>query len=91
MELLTKEQVTARVIAILADKAGMAIDKISMEASIGSDLGFDSLDAVELIMEVEKEWNLAISDEEAEQLTNVQSLVDMAWAKYQLVPEAQRK
>lgn len=91
MEPLTKEQLTDRIIAIMADKADTTPDKITMDAKIGSDLGFDSLDAVELIMEVEKEWNLAIPDEEAEKITNVQSMVDLAWVKYQEVPESLRK
>lgn len=87
----TKEQISDRILDIIADKNEMPREKIAMNALLTTDLGFDSLDAVELIMEVEKEWNLALPDEETEKLTTVQSLVDFAWKQYQQVPEGQKK
>ena len=55
--------------SIIIDKLGVEESKITMEADFISDLGADSLDQVELIMQLEEEFNIEISDEEAESLT----------------------
>ena len=56
---------------IIIDKLGAEDDKITESASFMDDLGADSLDTVELIMELEEEFGLEIPDEEAEKLTTV--------------------
>ena len=56
---------------IIVDKLGVDESEISHEASFTNDLGADSLDTVELIMEFEKEFDLAIPDEEAEKIQTV--------------------
>ena len=56
---------------IIIDKLGAEEDKITEKASFMDDLGADSLDTVELIMELEEEFGLEIPDEEAEKLTTV--------------------
>ncbi|MCF7805655.1 MAG: acyl carrier protein [Candidatus Marinimicrobia bacterium] len=61
---------------IIQDKLGVEESKITKEASFIDDLGADSLDTVELIMQMEEEFNLEIPDEEAEKLTTVGSVVD---------------
>ncbi len=61
---------------VIIDKLGVEEDKIDNEASFVDDLGADSLDTVELIMELEEEFSLEIPDEDAENLTNVGSVVD---------------
>lgn len=61
---------------VIVDKLGVEEDKITMEASFIDDLGADSLDTVELIMELEEEFGLEIPDEDAEKLTTVQAVVD---------------
>jgi acyl carrier protein len=61
---------------VIIDKLGVEEDKIVNEASFVDDLGADSLDTVELIMELEEEFSLEIPDEDAENLTNVGSVVD---------------
>ena len=58
------------------DKLGVDEDKINIEASFVDDLGADSLDTVELIMQLEEEFGMEIPDEEAEKLTTVGSAVD---------------
>ena len=58
------------------DKLGVDEDKINVEASFVDDLGADSLDTVELIMQLEEEFGMEIPDEEAEKLTTVGSAVD---------------
>ena len=57
--------VKSKVISIIVDKLGVDEGEVTNEASFTNDLGADSLDTVELIMEFEKEFNIAIPDEQA--------------------------
>ena len=61
---------------LIADKLGVEPAKITPEARFIDDLGADSLDTVELIMQLEDEFNLEIPDEEAEKLVNVGAVVE---------------
>tara|TARA_B100001013_G_scaffold296630_1_gene197180 strand:- start:263 stop:496 length:234 start_codon:yes stop_codon:yes gene_type:complete len=61
---------------VIMDKLGVDEDKINIKASFVNDLGADSLDTVELIMQLEEEFGMEIPDEEAEKLTTVGSAVD---------------
>lgn len=63
--------ITGRVQAIIVDKLGVDEGEVTMEASFTNDLGADSLDTVELIMEFEKEFNIAIPDDQAEKIATV--------------------
>jgi acyl carrier protein len=63
--------VAAKVKAIIVDKLGVDESEVTAEASFTNDLGADSLDTVELIMEFEKEFDLAIPDDEAEKISTV--------------------
>jgi acyl carrier protein len=63
--------VAAKVKAIIVDKLGVDESEVINEASFTNDLGADSLDTVELIMEFEKEFDLAIPDDEAEKISTV--------------------
>ncbi|MFV0590962.1 MAG: acyl carrier protein [Draconibacterium sp.] len=63
--------VAAKVKAIIVDKLGVDESEVVTEASFTNDLGADSLDTVELIMEFEKEFDLAIPDDEAEKISTV--------------------
>ena len=58
----------SRVVAIIVDKLGVDEAEVTAEASFTNDLGADSLDTVELIMEFEKEFNMAIPDDQAEKI-----------------------
>ena len=60
-----------KVKAIIVDKLGVEESQVTKEASFTNDLGADSLDTVELIMEFEKEFNLSIPDEKAETIATV--------------------
>ncbi|HAW21067.1 MAG TPA: acyl carrier protein [Flavobacteriales bacterium] len=60
-----------RVVAIIVDKLGVDQSEVTIEASFTNDLGADSLDTVELIMEFEKEFNIAIPDDQAENIATV--------------------
>ena len=68
--------IAAKVKAIKVDKLGFDEGEVSPEASFTNDLGADSLDTVELIMEFEKEFNISIPDEEAEKIATVGDAVD---------------
>jgi len=63
--------VAAKVKAIIVDKLGVDENEVTPEASFTNDLGADSLDTVELIMEFEKEFDLAIPDDQAEKISTV--------------------
>jgi len=63
--------IQARVKKIIVEKLGVDENEITPEASFTNDLGADSLDTVELIMEFEKEFNLTIPDDQAETITTV--------------------
>jgi acyl carrier protein len=63
--------IASRVKAIIVDKLGVDENEVTNEASFTNDLGADSLDTVELIMEFEKEFNLAIPDDQAEKIGTV--------------------
>lgn len=63
--------IASRVKAIIADKLDVEETEVTPEASFTNDLGADSLDTVELIMEFEKEFNISIPDDQAEKITTV--------------------
>ncbi len=63
--------IASRVKAIIVDKLGVDENEVTTEASFTNDLGADSLDTVELIMEFEKEFNLGIPDDQAESIGTV--------------------
>ena len=60
---------------VIIDKLGVEDTKITMEAKFIDDLGADSLDTVELIMQFEEEFNIEIPDEDAESLLSVDQAV----------------
>ena len=63
--------IASRVKAIIVDKLGVDESEVTPEASFTNDLGADSLDTVELIMEFEKEFNMGIPDDQAESISTV--------------------
>ena len=70
-----------RIRAIIVEKLGVDESDITREASFTNDLGADSLDTVELIMEFEKEFDLTIPDEDAEKIGTVGDAVDYVESK----------
>jgi len=68
--------IAERVKKIIVDKLGVEESQVTTEASFTTDLGADSLDTVELIMEFEKEFNISIPDEQAETITTVGQAVE---------------
>ncbi len=63
--------IATRVKKIIVDKLGVEEAEVTNEASFTNDLGADSLDTVELIMEFEKEFNISIPDDQAENISTV--------------------
>ena len=68
--------VEEKVKSIIADQLSVDEAQVKPEASFINDLGADSLDTVELIMALEEEFGIEISDEEAEKIQTVQAAVD---------------
>jgi acyl carrier protein len=69
------KDIEAKVKAIIVDKLGVDEADVTMEANFTNDLGADSLDTVELIMEFEKEFEISIPDEDAENISTVGAAV----------------
>ena len=70
------ESVSDRVMDIVADQLGYDRDKITKDTEFVKDLGADSLDVVELIMELEQNFDITIPDEEAEKIQKVGEAID---------------
>jgi len=68
--------VEERGVEIVSEQMGVAKDQINRETSFINDLGADSLDTVELVMELEEEFDITIPDEEAEQIQTVGQAID---------------
>jgi len=64
-------EIAQKVKNIIIDKLGVEESEVTIEASFTNDLGADSLDIVELIMEFEKEFNISIPDDQAENIGTV--------------------
>ncbi len=64
-------EIASKVNAIIVDKLGVDENEVTPNASFTNDLGADSLDTVELIMEFEKAFNITIPDDAAEEISTV--------------------
>ena len=70
------EEVKSKVTKIIVDQLGVDEKEVTPKASFIEDLGADSLDIVELVMALEEEFDIEISDDEAEKITKVQEAVE---------------
>lgn len=73
---VTNPSIDERVIRIVCNQMGTTPDKITKETSFVNDLGADSLDTVELVMEFEDEFEISIPDEDAEKIQTVGAAID---------------
>lgn len=69
------KSISERVIEIIADKSGLDPKVIVPSANITTDLSIDSLDKVELVMELEKEFNISMTDDEMEKIMTVGDVI----------------
>lgn len=69
-------EIAEKVKSIIIEKLGVEATEVTHEASFTNDLGADSLDTVELIMEFEKEFNISIPDDQAEKIGTVGQAID---------------
>lgn len=81
---MKREQVLDKVKDILADTLSVSKEEVKEEVTL-ADLGADSLDAVNSMMEVEKKFNIAFCDSEAEKIKTVKDLVDLVISHTQTV------
>jgi acyl carrier protein len=73
---MVEKSVEQKVIEIVVEQLGVSREEATPEASFVDDLGADSLDLVELIMAMEEQFGLEISDEDAEKIRTVQEVID---------------
>lgn len=73
---IMSQDVESKVKSIIVDKLGVDESEVTAEANFTNDLGADSLDTVELIMEFEKEFDISIPDEDAENIATVGNAVE---------------
>ena len=69
------ENITEKVTEIIVEQLGVSADQVKPESKMIEDLGADSLDAVELVMAVEEEFEIEVPDEEAEKLISVGDII----------------
>ncbi|MDD9139363.1 MAG: acyl carrier protein [Candidatus Cardinium sp.] len=73
---MNSEDIKAKVVAIIVDKLNVSAEEVVSTAHFANDLGADSLDQVELVMEFEKEFDLYIKDEQSTALQTVGSVIE---------------
>lgn len=83
--------VSSRVKAIIIDKFAVDENEVTLEANFTQDLGADSLDTVEFIMEIEKEFNIEVPDDEAEKITTVGECIKYIESRIEKKIEEEKK
>lgn len=74
---MTRQDIEKKVNDILVDKLGVGPEEVKSEANFREDLGGDSLDLVMVIMEIEKDFSISVTDEEADQVKAVADIIDL--------------
>ena len=79
--IVNTSEITGKIKSIMVDKLGVEASCLERKASFSDDLGLDSLDILETFTEIEKEFDIKISDEDMERLTTVGSVIDYILSK----------
>ena len=74
---MNRQDIEKKVAKILVDKLGVEPEEVKSDANFEDDLGGDSLDLMLVIMEIEKEFSISVSDEDVEQAKTVADICDM--------------
>jgi acyl carrier protein len=74
-------EITNRVLNVIAEQTGFAIAEVTPQSHIVHDLSADSLDGIEIVMMLEEEFDIEITDEEAEQLHTVAQAIELVSSK----------
>ena len=74
---MNKEEIKGKIKEIIVDKNGVPAEQVTDNADFKADLGMDSLDNVELLMEIEKEFGITIPDDEAEKAHTLNDCVEI--------------
>lgn len=86
---MNKDEIFNKLKPLVADRLSRPLEEVTLDKTL-EQLRADSLDAVEVTMEVEKQFNLAIPDKDMEKFTNIQSIVDYVFEHQPVTaPEAQ--
>lgn len=74
---MTRQDIEKKVTDILVNKLGVEPEEVKSEANFREDLGGDSLDLVVVVMEIEKDFSISVTDEEADQMNTVADIIGM--------------
>jgi len=74
---MTRQDIEKKVTDILVDKLGVGPEEVKSEANFREDLGGDSLDLVVVLMEIEKDFSISVSDEDADQVKTVADIIGL--------------
>ncbi|XLQ20286.1 MAG: acyl carrier protein [Candidatus Moraniibacteriota bacterium] len=80
---MNKDKLQNKVVGIISEHLSVDIPKITLDANFIDDLGADSLDAVEMVMAFEEDFNIEIPDEDAEKITTLRKALDYIEKKMQ--------
>ena len=74
---MNREQIVDRLCRLAADRGDVDAEELTVDTHLFNDLNFDSLDAVEYVMEIEEEFDVSISDEQAEKVKTIGQAADL--------------
>lgn len=78
---MTKQQILQDIQTIIEDRIGLDPQDVKMESNFTNDLGFDSLDSIEVLMDIEIKYKILIPDLELEKVNTVSEIVDLVYSK----------